>query len=74
MKQKPCILKGKCEFGELTIEVLRGDGQYIKHEAKAYCTIFGKRYEETVYDDDINIAIRESVNKLINKLKSKFNV
>lgn len=74
MKQKPCIFTGECQFGKLTIEVLRGDGQYIKHEAKAYCTIFGKRYEETVYDDDVNVAIREAGNKLINKLKSKFNV
>lgn len=74
MKQKPGILKGECEFGELTIEILQGDGQYIKHEAKAYCTIFGKKYEETVYDDDINIAIRESGTRLINKIKTKFNV
>ena len=64
MKQKPCIFTGKCQFGKLTIEVLPGDGQYIKHEAKAYCTIFDKRYEETVYDDDITreypgISIKE---------------
>lgn len=74
MKTKPFILKGKCEYGDFTISVVRGDGQYIKHEATASCFVFGKEYKETVYDDDINVVTRKAGETLIKKLKSEFGI